>query len=127
MAGFTIKAEVSGLDELIRQIRAASGELRQDLIDVVGEQATEYNAELRGDGAGSGTTPVDTRALLQSGVFVPQGLGMTWESQVHYAEWVHKSGAPIGQFAVDSGEAFARHFGQDLLDRWEATITEATE
>lgn len=125
MAGINIQIRTEGLQDLIRQLDEAVGDLEQKLQDALAEKSIEYEQDLRGTGPGGGLTPFDTGRLLTSGNVTIDGLGLEFHNQAPYAEWAHFSGAPTGGYAADSADAFAVRLGQELPVEWERITREA--
>ena len=129
MGGITIRIESSGLTELIDQLRAAEGDLRERLEDALAEKAIEYNQDLRGAGPGAGLTPFRTGRLLTSGNIEQNGLNIEFtntatdpDTGASYAEWAHKSGESTGGYARSSELAFERRLGDELPLVWDAIV-----
>lgn len=126
MGGITITIE-SDLSDLLARLEEAEGALREELEDALGERAILFDQDLRGAGPGLGLTPFDTGRLLMSGTVVQDGIEIEFRNQTEYAEWARPSGAPIGQYKQDSGDAFRRRFEEELIPIWEGLAERALE
>lgn len=124
MSGITIKINTSGLGELIERMETIGDELREAMEDILAEQAIEFNQDLRGGGPGQGITPFKTGRLLTSGDIEQDGLNLAFVNDADYASDVHKSGGNDGDYERESGEAFNKRFGDELIELWDAKTEE---